>query len=605
MNQFRIVSVFILCAHFAFSSTALAMSGKKVSGGSRDVASERDVASVEHESKGVPQLITYDELKSLSPERRAEYIEGVRSLIVELAAKGGKNFPMFAGGNTPEESYSLLEALVPAAYAQYENTNSRPQDIKPRYLRRQHLDNMELWTCDSDQAEFNYSVGTCVKKGGKLQTNALTCPSGYRDAHMKTGAIANALGNPYNKFCVPVASWKMLSPKRRSELSSPTGAESVGSYFRTKIVGNEQEIGAQVALGGTAKKKLVPPHLATPAKDALRNGDYGCPSSNPNVQYNEAIGTCTGREISRTQACPAADWQRVILVKEGWTERQRKYFCVTPASWSQLSEKRQLDLKEPVGVNAATSADREQAATGSGRKTYSAVTVTLPPARPADTVDAPSDKPETPVVERSPSEEIAQGGAPCTGISKMTCGDKAQKSEKRKAALDWWKNNENTCIFAGNVSTFVSKDYKEKTCQSVTSFSKPRLSCKEGVICNPIIFGAQADDSAICSTSYETATSDCDSKAGEKGKNAWLEKNLSSVKTEWNKLREGMMQSCGRNAVREYFCEECNVMMERLNSLSLLALNRDGEGVCHAPIMSYESKTARPAEAQQPAKAKQ
>ena len=604
MNQVRNLAVLIFCALFAFSPALQAMGGKKVSGGSRDVASERDIASVEHESKGVPQLITYDELKKLSPEARAEYIAGVREMIVQLAARGGKDFPMFAGGKSLKETYSLLEALLPEAQAQYTNNRTNAADIRPRYERRQYINNFEKWTCDSSEAIFDYNVGTCIHKSGKTATLLSPCPGGYKSAYLKNGLIARAIGSPSTKYCVPSGSWSDLAPSRRAELSRDTGAESVASYFATRLMGNDKQIGAEIALGGTPKASASAPHLTVPTKDPLRGGDYGCYSTNSKVQYNADIGTCTSSEISRTANCPANDWKRVILVKPGWTDMQRKYFCVTPASWRQLSEKRQIDLTEPVGANAASAADREQAATGSGRRSYAAVEVTLPETRPAATVDAPNDNPATPVVERSQAEEIVQGGAPCAGISKMTCGDKSQRAAKRAAAKEWWQKNSNVCVFGGNISSFSSEDQKDKTCASVYSFSKPKLHCTAGVICNPIVFGAKEDGSAYCSTKYAEATSDCNAQAASPNK--WLEANVSSVKDEWNKLRSGMMAACGRNAVREYFCDECNIMMERLASLRLLAFEKGSDGICHAPLAAYENavttlKPAAPAAAQ-PAK---
>ena len=587
MNQIRNLAVLIFCAMFAISPAVQAMGGKKASSGSRDIASEREVASVEHESKGVPQLISYSELKKLSPEARAEYIAGVRAMIVQLAEKGGKDFPMFAGGKSLEETYSLLEALIPEAHAQYQNTGVKPSDIRPRYERRQYINNFEKWTCDSSEAEFSYYVGTCIYKGKKQPTLLSKCPAGYHSAYMKNTWVQRQMGSPSSKYCVPSGAWERLAPSRKKELSKDTGADSVESHFAVKLFGGqEKQIGAEIALGGTKKLKAVAPHLAVPVKDPLRGDGYDCNSENLKVKYDEDLGTC-GAATTKDGQCAAADWKKIYIVKQGWTEKQRKFFCVTPASWNKLSSARQEALEFPTGTNAATAAEREQAATGKGRKSYAAVTVTIPKARPAETIDAPNDNPATPEVERSPAEEIVEGGAPCSGISKMTCGAKEQRSEKRAAAKEWWQRNSNVCVFGGNISSFSSEDHKEKTCAAVRSFSNPKLQCAEGVICNPIIFGANEDGSPYCTTKYSEATSDCNAQAASPNK--WLEANVTSVKDEWEKLRAGMAQACGRNAVREYFCDECNIMMERLASLRLLALEKGGDGICHAPVMAYES----------------
>ncbi len=135
------------------------------------------------------------------------------------------------------------------------------------------------------------------------------------------------------------------------------------------------------------------------------------------------------------------------------------------------------------------------------------------------------------------------------------------------------------CVFAGNISHYIDNDKRVGRCQAVYNFSyskgKPELSCGsyKKIVCNPMVFGVQKDGAPYCVAAKGQATKDCnEASTPETRMPDFLNQEVDGIRETWDQFANGFNRVCKSQARRQYFCEECNVMMSRLHEMNQLAL---------------------------------
>lgn len=439
MSVVRAAYLFALCLGFCHPVLAQA----------QDVSAASPAAAAK-----VPELLNYQKLMALTPERREAYLEGLRSILVEIGQISAEKGDDMIAGEARElrGRYFALQALLSVAGAQQGDSASAPagnsaaptagpaapaevaiEAVVPRFNGTGFF--MEKWVCDAPKskagaplAQFDYEVGTCV------QSSHTTCEEGKA----VTAYLANRVGRP-RKFCIPKASWDALPVARRVELAREAGASSVRGNF-------------------------------------------------------------------------ALQWR-------------------------------------------SASAPR-------GQETVFAQTATAV---------------EAPLVLSRASAGVISGASGCTA-GDFTCD--TPWSDRRKAYYD--DPAVNTCVFSGNVSSFIEGRKAPGRCKPVfemrLSASLPMYRClnRSETLCNPLVFGVSKDEGRpFCVPAKAHATRECNALSTTEARQPdFLAKNISGMQESWTSFREGFNKLCKTNeASRKFHCEECRVMSQRLVELNAKVAN--------------------------------
>ncbi len=208
-------------------------------------ASGEIMASSPEAASRVPELLTYQQLVTLSAEKREAYLQGVRRLLVEIAKISEEKGDDMVASQMRELGgrYAALRALVSVAGAESDQPEAaapaaKVEDVVPRFIDTGFFS--ENWACEPSRSgrtnfrvRFDPRVGTCVSSA--LLSSGKSCEEGkFVEARLQRRSGG---GKGASRYCVPKASWDLLPESRRAALSSEEGAPSVADNFRRKWFG--------------------------------------------------------------------------------------------------------------------------------------------------------------------------------------------------------------------------------------------------------------------------------------------------------------------------------------------------------------------------------
>jgi hypothetical protein len=216
-------------------------------------------------------------------------------------------------------------------------------------------------------------------------------------------------------------------------------------------------------------------------------------------------------------------------------------------------------------------------------KTYSANPVAAKPAQAkidSVAVTGPPTNPAT-IPPTSPSTAAAPAEQKCVIPEKTaeSCSDKVVRAAHDK----YYSLARKDCIYAGNLTSYISGVKSPGRCEAPTGFCVESADCKgkDGaaltpvfhceapteVICNPLVYGVRKDSgSAFCIARSAKATEACTSESSAATRDSdFLSKNIPGLKEAWNSFGKQLNDMCGADPVAaQFFCEECDLIKRRL-----------------------------------------
>lgn len=155
--------------------------------------------------------------------------------------------------------------------------------------------------------------------------------------------------------------------------------------------------------------------------------------------------------------------------------------------------------------------------------------------------------------------------------------------DAREASRDEFEKNlsdrSNRCLNGGNVSTYNATARKCARVSSKDIGGKTYSCTGNRTLCNPMIFGLQNDDSAICVALQMNVTVACtevakDLSGGDPAANALkFLKSHPEVADAWNKWGQSMEQMCqpkSDKASHQFHCTECTLIFSNLQKMNAL-----------------------------------
>ena len=545
------------------------------------------------------ELLSYNELMKLTPEKREMYLQSVRDLLLELAAISGNDKSEFLVDNAREvEDYiALINFLMPeagaetknrpaeltsaaltvpvmtgtlhgkwqkwecphnltkdfdnAAYKGAEHTRGRPlnpssrkimMEAQPSRLKKIEYNNKIYLkkTTRGDGLNFDYRLGTCRVRGNPGTRNGEpACSEGYE---LVTGQDSQR--KQQFKACVPIASWDALPSFRQREMKSPTGARDARAMFGLRPDGKPNPSGSAVAIGAVGKLRESSVRDMPPGWKIVK-----LPDGTRVLRAPKPPPPKTAKSVARADGKPAA---------------------------GDGSDSKQVSAPIKVEPRKETSTD-------------------LPIESEAS---AEAKTPDAPVTEGSQTD--TEGNLNCV-IRETDCSQ-IDRNAAKKAFFSEADAGNVDCIFAGNVSQYIDGNKRPGRCQAVYSFSysngSPALSCGSyrKIVCNPLIFGVQKDGSAFCVDAKSNATRDCNTASTKETRSADpLNVTTPGIKESWDSFAKGFNSLCKTQGRRQYFCSECNVMSARVYEMRMMVLGEQGCGEAKLADGSRDSQAVEAA----------
>jgi hypothetical protein len=592
-----------------------------------------------------PRLLSHAQFLRLSPSARAGYLHQVGRALVQFEAMQGR---LHSGVRDVALKDSLRELIAQLRWlqeAQADTAAGLP------FLKQSG----STWTfACSGGFVFDAVLQVCVSDAGGGQPlsvyDAGGCPSGTNFGMYRV-EVRGGGAEPAGR-CLATASWEALKPEVQTGLLSldqfglnrpdgkafarvdraPVYKSPAEAQAAVKAMGNFQPESRDAIAATPLPKAPIPQavtHLAAgmPVTPVLRNGRWEC-SDNTNFTFRAEFGTCTSRIPDRCRS----PGQGVTLVTANGT-----MYCVPSASFMALSKNQQEALCPTLNDQSFASEKGVQCMVGTPKVvggtddgavhnvlgSLSGDQQKLLTGKLSAIPEEVSEQPAMPMSEVSPPAVPPPAEDVCRWRDIPRCAanpsaDKAVRQAFRKAHdANFAAANQNfksLCVFAGSFSSYKNNKASSGQCVPRTEIKGTGLKCApRQVICNPVVFGVNADGKALCVNAKGQSTAECAEMvsdpqsfhaAGALSGEAW-----DKFKADFERAFQSYCAPSGSAAAgfaqqfQNYFCNECNAV-----GRTIAAANRDyakslsvcgGGGEVPAPVAPQSGSGGSPAEAQQ------
>ncbi len=551
------------------------------------------------------ELLSYTELSALPLEKRIQYVEGVREILMDLSRNKNGRF----SDSNPEARSRLkawldsLDSIFPEAKAQSMKCGANAAcSIAFNKCFGDYTRGVK-WNPGDDSRPGHYECG--AKLDGSVASSKIP-----------TSVILQQTEDPQFSTVAQTRGFMRLKPPGsdiKTKVSLPTGESS--DTYPVEPPGEVQS----TALSGIP---LVIPGKAGPSGEASETVAAAAPPPKPRRTASEFIGQFTGRppkaakeafipsldtlakylgtnaidaEVHKclskertmsagpgTENFPACSDSKEALIAAQFAEyRKRSPFGDAPSNPEPA--KPAIVIKPAVAttspVTPARVPDSESLAPNE-----TAIKIQLP-IGDVEEQEAKARRPleaqkETPQVgaQDAPEAVAAKPAAKPSDKStnalaarlksKYTCAPTPETCDDPEKSRSQIFQGNLPCVFAGMVSDL---DSKNRRCQAVTSFEvgEHKLSCASGqTMCNPLLFGTVNATTPICIGRGQNATVQCSKLSAPRDAERFLNRNIAGLQDKWDDFREKFKKVCEPGTIQAKFhCVECNVMRLRLFEL--------------------------------------
>ncbi len=566
-----------------------------------------------------PTLLTYSELSRLSPQRQVEYIEGVRSLLLELSQMKDSRLSDLGTGQDRESRITMMARLeqwlkqvsrFPEAYAS-ENLNRALQTI-------------ERCVPSSGPAR----VAEFVPHVGNFSCTLSIEVRSEEERQTLRNFQRNRIIDYYRN--IETLQRDVVEGRRTEDVVVDYSTRFEGSFFRTQR------------------------RLTNPGTDrtAQANGDLTAEEGRARAWRQLALEAGT-RAQPAAQPTTALGLPPVSLVAPRVAVPATMPPPPQPAPASAPPPIAAATLQPPVAA-VSTSPPREPAPVAPPAPIITApvpqpvveVAPIPPPARPASLATAtiaqgPSAVTAVPTDVNRPLTEAERarrqrawpegvfGPFSSMEIQRGACGENGRLAHHDEASGVWfcltedaqrkvqtgeielpqlrssqlpvdrcapvpmvcepkaelrrqfWGTQGVKCLIAGVVSELepVPGRPDDKRCRVPGEFSvgERRFRCgPHQSICNPLLFGSVNEQTPVCMGRGSDVTARCARVSTAHDAHRFLSRHTPGIQETWDQLRNGLREVCAPSSVSGRFhCEECNLIRQRLFELNAKIVGRE------------------------------
>ncbi|MDZ4082300.1 MAG: hypothetical protein U1E10_05160 [Bdellovibrionales bacterium] len=571
-------------------------------------------------------LLSYSELMRLPHAKRVAYIEGVRTILVELSKNPEARF----SDSDPRSRSKLkvwLESIDSGLFAEaLADSNSGQRCLASKFCEsalRSCFDQGQgiVWQEDIGVYKCNPAVKVGNSQVGKSSVFAPVDERAYRQ-------YAEAVSDPRGKRAdsqpaitlqapsqAPSQAIAIVRPRPPATNSSSTGStlllQSLGVPTAPKRPG--------------AQANSIEEYVELLAQGKIKGKRYSCRSKHQNRTYTNDQGEaidhsglreCTDEEEGRIQALyDRVSANKIVLVplEKGAAPSSGSMDTtlpappvpgdVTGASGDAITAAVPFpvaDRKSPTEtfgrkisreeiqpyLDQRTSPDKicegDRKTLGDGKLVFIQMADDGSFGRCMNEANAKLF--QAGGIERHPSD-VSSSAVPATpspapgAVLKVSalsekfsaCAPKPESCGDRNAIRKTYYQGKLPCVFAGMISNL---DGQNRRCQAVTEYKigSESLKCDNGqAMCNPLLFGTVLGSSpvkAICVGRGQDVTNQCGKLSNARDAELFINRNATGLQEKWDEFKTSIESVCKSETVSAKFhCHECNTMKQRLFEL--------------------------------------
>ncbi|CAN5524803.1 hypothetical protein BH10BDE1_BH10BDE1_14930 [soil metagenome] len=517
-NSFALLILVALTSLFGFTDPALAQDAATDSG----------------------QLLSYSQLMELTPDVRANYIDGVRVILIDLAKRSDGKF-----SDRDPAARSRLKAWL---------------EIIDRELKTARADSGESPPVPRDQRRDRRSPirlisPSVVETSPEVKSSGLSLITGSRPKETSSSTIEDYI----LKSSIDAVKFRCLSKDRQVSSAkavgitrpcSPSEETEISASFKSHSFlapkkSDEPAVTTRGILAPTEATRPAPAAIeeVVPAPVKLKTAsDAASPGLKPllgrKVPYSE-LSEYIDRKESPDAIC-ADEAKKIGATKMHLvaTDETNDRYCMTKEGEALFREGK---LSLPSALSAEPSSPDET----SHKKAAHKAAATKDPSK----------------AKHGKEKEYA-------------CAPKAEVCEVPKSKADLIFPPNISCVFAGMLANFDSKNRK---CQPQTEFSlgDKKYTCASGqTMCNPLLFGTVSSTTPICIGRGSNATEQCSKLSSSRDAVNFLNRSENGLQEKWDEFRKGLADTCKAGSVSAKFhCVECNIMRARIFDLQARLLS--------------------------------
>lgn len=514
-------------------------------------------ANETEELTGFTRVMSYDELMTLSPEKRIDYVQGLRELLKEME----QTEQYSAQTDSLRQMLRVFEAWIPEAQA--------AQGVDPR-----------VSAVPAVESAHNISVVRCPKGTEALRVRGAeksvrptfyVCQVGGKTMDLCPNGFVAVMQDADSKFrCASRASFDNLSATSR--LIARTKNRRAASRAEHAKANSNFDAGGPSA---ASLQAIVDQQKAADKKHAEAA-----------EKAEQQAAEKAAKEAARKAAQKPAQKAVPKAVQEATRKKTAKAADSTPQKPANQADR--VAVQRP-----SRAADRTDVKPKQGEESTSAES------REGESAAASNESAES---DEAGQTEAQAGTQPSRGTASLSsCSPNATLSStctasRIEAARKKYASDANPdCIYAGSVSVYKDGQKKSFACMPPTKFCfgsgncaseigtkmEAAYSCASGqVICNPMLFGIKSDgETPFCVSRQKNATLACESESsGEKAHHPFLSskakptgwKKTTGLREAWDEFARRLFQLCHKNQTSMVLhCRECHVIKKRLFDLNV------------------------------------
>jgi hypothetical protein len=498
------------------------------------------------------ELLTYSELMQLPKEKRTQYIDGVRLILIDLAKRADGRF-----SDRDPAARSRLKAWLQMLDREMQTAHAEDSEVAPvpRGNRRSLIFNIRA-------PSPPVTAPAAAPTSDPIQSFFKTSPRpSALLPHVNVIDNSQTVMEYLARQQLDVLQFNCISKERLTGVPNSTKLPACSSSVEAQIQKRFDENVAAYSALETESPSVTRGFARKPPRETVEptsNSLAPAPAALPVIQEARPPAAAL------VAAPPAAadDDAKVVVSRQIPFSEMKPYLDRKENPRTLCEAEARLAGTGPMELVSIDGQQYRFCMTKAAEEKYKAGDLKLD--EKGIVTGSPQHQRRT-ASETGSSEPVEDKGGE---ERKYSCAPKVDVCEVPKSAAAKIFKGGQTCVFAGMLSSFNAGNTR---CKPQTEFNlgDKKYTCTRGqTMCNPLLFGTVSATKPICIGHAPNATALCSKLSSSMDAEKFLDRAENGLQEKWDDFRKALAETCKpKSDSAKFHCEECNIMKTRIFDL--------------------------------------